>query len=71
MRTENLLAFLRIWTMSMEGDFGRVGVGAPLGVVGTKGTELNPGDGAVAGGDDGCGCGGDGGVEIGAWIGES
>ena len=53
MRTENLLAFLRIWTMSMVGPFGMmvVGVGAPLGVTGTRGTVLNPGAGAVAGGE--------------------
>lgn len=71
MRTENRLAFLRIWTMSMEGGFGTVGVGAPLGVTGTKGTVLNPGAGAVAGGEGGVnaggdGCGGDGVDESGA-----
>ncbi|WVZ24562.1 hypothetical protein V8G54_003106 [Vigna mungo] len=61
-RTENLLAFLRIWTMSMVGPLGMmVGVGAPLGVTGTRGTVLNPGAGAVAGeGGEGWGNGGDG-----------
>lgn len=36
--------------MSMVGPFGTVmvGDGAPAGVVGTSGTVLNPGDGAVA-----------------------
>jgi len=59
-RTENLLAFLRIWTMSMVGPLGMiVGVGAPVGVTGTRGTVLNPGAGAVAGGE-GWGNGGDG-----------
>ena len=59
--------------MSMDGAFGMVGVGAPLGVTGTKGTVLNPGAGAVAGGEGGvnaggcgCCCGGDGGDETGA-----
>lgn len=55
MRTENRLAFRRIWTMSMEGGFGTVGVGAPVGVTGTKGTVLNPGAGAAAGGEGGDG----------------
>lgn len=59
MRTENLLAFLRIWTMSMVGAFGMMGVGAPLGDTGTRGTVLSPGAGAVAAGD--CGNGGVGG----------
>ena len=58
MRTENLLAFERIWTMSMVGAFGMEGVGAPLGDEGTKGTVLNPG--AGDGGDCGfVGIGGD------------
>ena len=48
-RVENLFAFLRIWTMSMEGVLGMAGVGAPLGEAGTRGTVLNPGAGAVAG----------------------
>ena len=59
MRTENLFAFLRIWTMSMVGAFGTDGVGAPLGETGTRGTVLNPGAGAVAGGDGGVSGGGD------------
>lgn len=61
-RTENLLAFLRIWTMSMVGPLGMmvVGVGAPLGVTGTRGTVLNPGAGAVAGGEWSAGDGGEG-----------
>jgi hypothetical protein len=45
-RTENLLAFLRIWIMSMDGVFGIIfGVGAPLGDTGTSGTVLKPGAG--------------------------
>lgn len=58
-RTENLLAFLRIWMMSMVGPFGMVvvGVGAPLGVTGTSGTVLSPGDGAAAAGEGGEGVG--------------
>jgi len=60
-RTENLLAFLRIWTISMVGPLGMiVGVGAPLGVTGTRGTVLNPGAGAVAGGEGSAGDGGEG-----------
>ena len=64
MRTENLLAFLRIWTMSMVGAFGMdsmEGVGAALGEAGTRGTVLNPAGGDAEGdccrvgvvGDDG------------------
>ncbi|RDX93359.1 NAD(P)H-quinone oxidoreductase subunit H, chloroplastic, partial [Mucuna pruriens] len=63
-RTENLFAFLRIWTMSMVGPLGMMlGVGAPLGVTGTRGTVLNPGAGAVAGGDGSAGDGGEDRVE--------
>jgi len=52
MRTENLFAFLRIWIISMDGDFGRIlGVGAPLGETGTRGTVLKPGAGVEVCGD--------------------
>lgn len=63
-RTENFLAFLRIWTMSMVGDLGMARVGATEGDVGTSGTELMPGAaagaaaaGTVAGGEGGVGVG--------------
>lgn len=59
MRTVNLLAFLRIWTMSVVGPFGMMAVGAAPGVTGTRGTGFNPGAGAAAAG--GKAAGGDGG----------
>ncbi|RYQ81992.1 hypothetical protein Ahy_B10g100574 [Arachis hypogaea] len=55
MRTENLFAFFRIWIISMVGAFGAAAMGAPLGETGTRGTVLNPGDGAVVVGGDGAG----------------
>ncbi|TKY60072.1 hypothetical protein E2542_SST17167 [Spatholobus suberectus] len=52
------------FTQGCRGDVGplgmMVGVGAPLGVTGTRGTVLNPGAGAVAGGEGSAGDGGEG-----------
>ncbi|KAI4308556.1 hypothetical protein L6164_031615 [Bauhinia variegata] len=48
-RTENFFAFVRIATMSVVGTrWTAAGVGAPLGVAGTRGTVLMPGVGAAA-----------------------